>query len=442
MLRVWCCLVFLCLGHCRKLPLLGYNTNVTPIPLGNEPGSTSMVNLTAANFKGLTFRYPGGTVAEYWDWTTGWYNVSNPAAAKRYPWLPSAKYHNKSILLWADFMKKISARGSVWDLSVVWNNLQSAMQMLKEVQRVGLAVQHVELGNELYDGHYKHIYPSGTTYMETILPWFDTLAKEFPGVTFGFPFDQHLLDPKATTWNNEMLKLLPTNSSQAAAVLHPYVFPDFQSKESPQQVTKLLINGTNLFIDWVKTNLPPHMPVWFTEYNWNTLRFEKHTPREQGWIYGTWLWALSPVYMSLKYMTLPQVSILLVHDLGGRNISPLGSIRVESLKHENDMYLSLQGHTLGLLARFYTSAVVGETVNTGSELVQVLQLGDTSGGFFIVSLEECPFNVTLPRHVKSQMSGWAQGAFRKPTTLPEPRKVDVDSNWVIVFPYSLNWVPF
>lgn len=121
-----------------------------------------------------TIRWPGGTEADFYDWHTG----ATTRKAGRVPFTLS------------DLAAAYRATGAVpiFDLNVLTpanrTDPTDQIAMLKQAEKLGLPIDYVEVGNELYAGQpgFKEAYPDGTVYARTVSIYVKALHEAFPGV--------------------------------------------------------------------------------------------------------------------------------------------------------------------------------------------------------------------------------------------------------------------
>src|SRR5207248_10180294 len=123
--------------------------------------SNSSLLRALAELKPQTLRYPGGTVANYWDWRQGWF-VRGAQVPPNWYNLPPAPAPLE------DFKQAIKASGAtpVFVLNMLTSTLDAQLAMLRHARWLGLPVALVELGNEFYLNapDYAAAFPTGQDY--------------------------------------------------------------------------------------------------------------------------------------------------------------------------------------------------------------------------------------------------------------------------------------
>jgi hypothetical protein len=141
----------------------GFNQNFSMMPNMNEAMYKNIQLL-----KPKMLRYPGGTVSHSWNWKEG--IIEKRSSTKVHPIIEIKKlvdYTN------ADF---------VFVLDIVNKTLTDQIEMLTEIQKLGVKIRYIELGNELYakEDNYKQVFPTGKDYATKVNSWLPTLKQKFP----------------------------------------------------------------------------------------------------------------------------------------------------------------------------------------------------------------------------------------------------------------------
>ncbi len=201
-----------------------------------------------------TLRYPGGSPANYWHWTT-----SRPD-----------NQHSKYPLSLQDLKRLVTASGAtpIFDLNIMTASLQSQVAMLRAAQHLGLPVRFIELGNEFYlpKPNYLQAFPTALNYGQRVAAWIPTLHKDFPGaqiaaVGFAQNLSSAYVTSRESTWNTTVLKTAPGLKN---VTMHLYWRPNVSGVADQLAVP---------FQTWAQvekdslSKLPPSTSVWVTEYN-------------------------------------------------------------------------------------------------------------------------------------------------------------------------------
>ncbi|HET8930570.1 MAG TPA: hypothetical protein VFN21_07940, partial [Acidimicrobiales bacterium] len=187
--------------------------------------------------------------------------------------------------------------------------------MLDEAKRLGMSVEYIELGNELWDVRsiYPDVYPSGTDYAKAMNSWIPELRERFGDVQIAVsgadPSDEFfakVFGERFQTWNDEVLA---TIEGADALAIHPYwTLPDRVDPGS--DVAATLTAGLDAWTDFTETTLPAipdGMGVWLTE--WNQAAWASDA--------GTQIWAqaLSVAAVAMHQAGNPRIEMSLVHNI-------------------------------------------------------------------------------------------------------------------------------
>src|SRR5713101_1105628 len=109
---------------------LGYNNFPIHSPSWDNP---DVVN-AAVQFKPGTLRYPGGTVANFWDWQNGWFLPGAPSSFLNAP---------RSIYRLQELQIAVQATGAIpiYVLNMLTSDLSTQIDMLSTAHIMGLPVQ-------------------------------------------------------------------------------------------------------------------------------------------------------------------------------------------------------------------------------------------------------------------------------------------------------------
>lgn len=295
------------LGTARQITpyFLGYNN----VPIHSPSWNNSDVVRAATQMKPGTLRYPGGTVANYWDWRTGWFL---PQALGSFLSAPRSTYRLQELQLAVNATNAIP----IYVLNMLTSDLNTQLEMLRTAKSMGLPVQLIELGNEFYlstPDDYVAKFPTGAAYGKMASTWIQAIRAEFPNVKIaavgGVPSDSSGSSRKAN-WTDAVLQYL---HGADALTWHPYVSvqqgsisPDASSTAGNQ-----LLNITSLRwqqFENVAQSLPSDMKVWITEYNFVD-------PSKQ--VFYRWIDGVFAAQMSLNFLAETRTELVCFYDMIG-----------------------------------------------------------------------------------------------------------------------------
>jgi len=242
--------------------------DMTPAPLYgvnyDYAGAATFHNVNVgpllAQLDPATLRYPGGTEADYFDWSEG------------KPTNSSSSYEFKLAKLYDAY--QATGAPPIFDLNVLTpgNQLNTAdqVQMLADARSLGLPVKYVEIGNELYGGGatgtFAKAFPTGHAYGTTVALYVKTLHRDFPGVQVAADAVLNGSTTREQQWNTQLLATATGAGAPDALILHDY--PGLTDNPfTAADVPPLFANAYTAISDLASTVRSLGKPVWLTEYN-------------------------------------------------------------------------------------------------------------------------------------------------------------------------------
>ncbi len=333
--------------------------------------------------KGLNpavLRYPGGTVASYWDWKSGWFKDEIPL---KKDW----REIRKNPIRLEDLKAACDSTGAapLLVLNMCTSTLEYQLDMLRHARKIGMKVNYVELDNELYisESIYTDRFGSGEDYANECNKWIAAIKKEFPNMRIAVvgysakdsDFRKNKNDvTRAVNWNREVLGAIRgadamtfhTYGGNALNYLRgPGDISGDEDKE-PLEYQAIFDRGTSPplalgipFSRWENAKaydlqiLPSGMKAWVTEYN----LFER-----EGVMAGTWLHGLYAVTQTLLMLESDLVELSCYHNLsssaqfGAIFNSDQGFIKAVRQKPTTELGLSAAGYTLSMAGKAFKDA--------------------------------------------------------------------------------------
>ncbi len=289
-----------------KKPLYGFNGNNVRGPSWSTP--ELMTGIKSLPFN--VIRYPGGNVANWWDWRSGWF-IEDANLPGQYQKIPKAPITLRDL---KQFVDQTNSE-VVFVLNLVSDNLKSQQQMLQEAARLGIAVNYVELGNEFnlfVDKRYQKIN-KGLAYGQVANKWSAAIKKLFPDVKIGIVAGD--IPKRLPDWNTEVLTSVDHTD---ALVWH--VYPSMKAVVTEDNGVDFKQLNTEIFRLFEKSGLAQleaGHKLWITEYN---LKWHENASNKKQLQYHvtTWGQALSTVSMTSIFTGLStNVDMILNHNLTG-----------------------------------------------------------------------------------------------------------------------------
>lgn len=265
-----------------------------------------------------TLRYPGGTIANYWNWVTGWYGT-RPSGGNGSEY-NSGAYHFSL----QDLKQMVTASGAtpIFDVNIMTATLNSQVAMLNAADQLGLPVRFIELGNEFYlpKPDYVHAFPTPLSYAQRVAAWIPVLHKDFPNAQIAAVGYAQILQPsqRESDWNTTLLKTVPKLQTITMHVyLHPRSAFGVAGSQNPDKVLTLPFSQWALLEKHSLQTLPSNITVWVTEFNMmNKIKGpngEITFPPPQ----GTWTQGLFAGTMDLLFLRDPRIKLADYYTLVG-----------------------------------------------------------------------------------------------------------------------------
>lgn len=321
---------------------LGYNN----VPVHSPPWDNPAVVKAATQMKPGTLRYPGGTVANYWDWQSGWFL---PKALSGFLSAPRSTYRLQELQI------AVQATGAkpIYVLNMLTSDLATQLQMLRTAKSMGLPVQFVELGNEFYlstPNDYVTKFPSGSDYGKMATDWIRAIRAEFANVSIavvgGVPSGGG--DARKANWNQDVFQNL---QGANAVTFHPYVGIQagmVTPNAGQESVVRLAEAASTRWQDFEGElqSLPADMKVWITEYN-----FTGSTDS----LFHTWIHGVLVANMSLSFLEEERTELVCYYDM-------LGNLGYEAIFSDWRGGSSSSLAPYALTAAGYALRLLGETI--------------------------------------------------------------------------------
>lgn len=237
--------------------IIGFNQNWSYLPPLNSP---ELVN----NIKKLDpqmIRFPGGTIAHSWDWRAGKTTEKQKISQEH-------QIGDLKIL-----SEALNAKVMIV-LDIVHSTLANQMEMLDSLKSIGIPINFVELGNELYskspDLNYAAIFSDGTAYAEEASKWITAVKASYPhakiaslliGKTGG-------TDDRMNTWNIKVTNYMYLHNIPVDAYTYHFYIPstgNFEERISDFNLVKVPTPGKELWITEYGNMMPFDNPNYLPE---------------------------------------------------------------------------------------------------------------------------------------------------------------------------------
>ena len=305
----------------------------------NTLSATSMYANTNVN-SGLAasyasyLRYPGGTVANYWDWQEGWFfrNIEKNGALSLDIDLQNKDrlqdvFSNTGLLYESgsnyikDFIKTLGSTGTkpLFIVNPLTSDLQYQIAMLLETKLQGLEVKRVEIGNEFYLSNigYQERFATAQDYANLTTTWRNEIRKylgnDMQICAVGSNNDYTgSTNNRRDTWNTNLYNSISGSLPEAFSIHHyRNALPPSTTTFSSQTFFKKAIDDFYELNNYIyqfggsSTNPPP---IWLTEYN----LFDREVP-----IHGKWYHGLYTAFNTLKFLENNRIKACNLHAQSG-----------------------------------------------------------------------------------------------------------------------------
>lgn len=302
----------------RPTPKVGYNSNALTMPSINNQSFVDSVR----KLEVPVFRYPGGTNSQYWDWQNGkslppsaW--VNNGGTLQNYAYLGTTPMVPLPL---AEFKRLIDSLGAkpLYVLNVLSRNLSDQMNMLRAAQNIGLEVELVELGNEMYfqDADFVNRFYTAGVYAREMNIWTDSIKAQFPNSKVAIIGTTEMptmpngnpMPARIRYWNDSIFTFYNYND---AITLHNYFRHNNTAQTpNPTQVLSSAFSEWQVGKQYSVDSINNGMDIWFTEYNMND---DLNNYR----VATSWLHGLFTSAIHLQLLESSKIGMIINHQITG-----------------------------------------------------------------------------------------------------------------------------
>lgn len=392
----------------RPVPKVGHMLNYLTKPTWSN--ESFMDSVRSLNLE--IIRYPGGTESQYFDWLTG---RSVPSSLWSNGTLFSHSYianvpHNSYPLSELQYFYEQTNIKPIFCLNLLTKTLADQIEMLQTADMLGIPVEYIELGNELYfeDQDFVNKYPNPIDYVLDIKNnWIPQISALFPNAKIAVigSFDGltdlngNPVPERITNWNNA---LFDENVSTNAITFHYYIPPNTTTLSNPNVVQALAAP----FRHWptLKSNTIDNvtngMECWITEYNLNDGNQTTYSIASS-WTHGLYTAALFSLMLEDD-----KITMLLNHQITGSpafaslaSYTPFGDTLTNRLTAEGNamrlIHQAVKGNTTATKLSFSNNPLI--TVNTTSypSLMGWVFNNGPNSELYILNLSNTEFSLAL-----------------------------------------------
>ena len=359
----------------RPVPKVGHMLNYLTKPTWTNQSFIDSVKTLNLEI----IRYPGGTESQYFDWQTG---RSVPSSLWTNGTLFNHSYigtvpHVSYPLSQLHYFYQQTGIKPIFCLNLLTKTLSNQIQMLQAAHSLGIPIEYIELGNELYftDQDFVNKYSNPIDYVLDIKNnWIPQISVLFPNskiaVIGGYDgltdLNGNSIPNRITSWNDT---LFAQNTNTNAITFHYYLPPNTSTLSNPN-ITQALAAP---FKHWpnLKTNTVDNvtngMDCWITEYNLNDGNQTIYA------IASSWAHGLYTASLFSLMLEEPKIKMLLNHQITGSpafaslaSYTPFGDTLTNKLTAEGNamrlIHQAVKGNNNATKLSFSNNPTI--TVNT------------------------------------------------------------------------------
>jgi len=301
----------------RTVPDVGFNGNTIRGPGWNDV----TFNDSVASMFPEILRYPSGGIADYWDWSTGWFypqSVLDTAIIDTIYTMNSGWYTMDTFaatpVIFQQALDRIGAEG-IFNMNMMSANVSIQSAALRDAIAQGVSINKVELGSEMNHGNIFKImkYPTAGDYARECNVYIDSIKAIIPNAEIAVVGGNRGPDStRSWRWNDSIYSIV---DSVDALVWHTYLYlKDEDTTFSTKQLLAFPFYRVPLYEKWRGFNdtiaALQDYEVWVTEYNLFDKTYDlRYT--------NTWAQVLMLSAMNNEFMNNRLVEMLLLHNVGG-----------------------------------------------------------------------------------------------------------------------------
>eukprot|EP00049_Salpingoeca_infusionum_P003837 m.71268 g.71268 ORF g.71268 m.71268 type:complete len:531 (-) comp12292_c0_seq1:1808-3400(-) len=211
-----------------------------------------------------SLRYPGGSIANNWNLTSGrWYNVTS-MYANRTASFPEGTFTPKAMM--AGLGKYLFAP-PIWNLNIYSFEGEEMLMQLDALADMGVPVAYLELGNELAGGC------ADPEYLTKVRPVVEYARKKFPHARIGIIGQWHSPGYAPQNWSSCATALNAHSDLFDDVTVHQYAPANTSIVQHPRE----LWEAYTIAMPWadlafqrqtVQRFMGPNVTIWLDEFNW------------------------------------------------------------------------------------------------------------------------------------------------------------------------------
>jgi hypothetical protein len=391
----------------RPVPKVGHMLNYLTKPSWKNQSFIDSVKTLNLEI----IRYPGGTESQYFDWQTGktvpaslWTN----GTLFNHAYLGTVPHLAYPLLELLYFYQQTSVK-PIFCLNFLTKDLANQLLMLQTAKNLGIPIEYIELGNELYfeDKDFVNKYPNPIDYILDVKNnWLPQIKTAFPNAKIAVigaydgatDLNGNTIPNRINTWNTTLFN---QNLAANAITFHYYLPPNTTTLSNPN-VTQALAAP---FRHWqtlknnTVDNVSNGMECWITEYNLND--GQTNYAIASSWTHG--LYTASFFSLMLEE---PKIKMLLNHQITGNptfaslaSYTTFGDTLTNRLTAEGNamrlLHKAIKGKTTATKLNFSVNPNITVNTTVYPSLMGWIFENGTEKELFILNLSNSSFNLDL-----------------------------------------------
>jgi hypothetical protein len=357
-------------------------------------------------------RFPGGTESQYFDWQTG-RSISStkwgPTGLQNHSFIGTVPHISYPLSELKFFYEKTGVK-PIFCLNLLTKDLNNQLQMLITARNLGIPVDYIELGNELFftDVDFVNKYSSPNDYVLDIRNnWIPTLRAEFPlakiavigSYDFTIDLNGNPVPTRISSWNSFVYSQINTTN---AITFHYYMPPNTTVLSNPEisQALAAPFKHWNTLKQNTLVNVPSGMDVFVTEYNLTDGNQTTYA------IASSWVHALYTSTMFFLMLEESKIKMILNHQLTGSpafasltSYTPYGDTLSNNLSAEGNAMRLIHNALINTEScnklTFTNNPVISASNTTYNSLFGFLITKSSKHNIILLNLSKTAFNVNI-----------------------------------------------
>lgn len=327
-------------------------------------------------------RIPGGNTAQYFDWQRGGlrlppyrWGLPNSSPFMRHQF-DITGLGTKEV---SRFMRR-SNKDAIFVATVMTGTFEENVSAIHGLERGGVAVPRIEIGNEEYfrtrDGRKR--FPTSYDYAELAADWGAGFRQEFPDATIAAiaPSPRKGIRLNIEDWLADLDAAGVWEVADAVAI-HPYIHAHKDAERLTRERTSLgarraigeMLTKDDAMFARTSAAIPKDVRIWITEWN----LFEKN---DEAYFGGTWMHGLAALARALNALDNEQIELTSYHSaMGPPQFQAIVGKRAQANSYDRQGKRSVvKAETFALTAPARTLALLGTASRKGGTVAK-LDLG-------------------------------------------------------------------